>query len=83
MSARGAIIDGAARERANGAIDVASWAATAERGDYLSRYWDGEDDSCSRCGWSDSALGDIRRRLAARDLTLRADDCGLVVEARS
>ena len=63
-------------------LRTVAWAATAERGDYLARYVDGENDPGSRCGYSDSALDEIRRALVTRGLTLRADDMGLVVEVR-
>lgn len=60
-------------------IDVASWCESAKDGDYLAMYWQGERDPGSRCGWSDSALSEIRKRLRPRGLTLSADDMGLVV----
>lgn len=83
MSQESAVAEclGVCRETEIRAIDERAWCASAEAGDYLAEYWEGERDPGSRCGWSDSALADIRRRLSRRGLTLTADDRGLVVRA--
>jgi hypothetical protein len=78
---KGAVADCLAvcRETEVNRLDMAAWCTGAKDGTYLAVYWEGERDPGSRCGWSDSALSEIRRRLRARGLTLRADDVGLVV----
>jgi len=62
------------------------WAASASAGDYLVEYEDtgmtAEQDPGSRCGYDDQQLDEIRRILAGRDLTLEADDRGLVAAAK-
>lgn len=61
------------------------WAADAEAGSYLVEYEDtgltDAQDPGSRCGYSDDELDQIRRALGDRDLTLTADDRGLVAQA--
>ena len=69
-----------------GAItDARTWAHTADAGDYLITYaasgMTHEQDPGSRCGLGDDALDAIEAILRARDLTLTADDRGLVAEA--
>lgn len=72
------------REAEVNRIDIDTWSQNAQLGDYLAEYWEGERDDGSRCGWDDSGLAQIRRKLALRGLTLAADDCGLrAVEAQS
>lgn len=60
------------------------WAATAVAGEYLVKYEDtgltDSEDPGSRCGYGDDELDAIRRELGKRDLTLAADDCGLVAQ---
>lgn len=64
--------------------DAIAWAREAEAGDYLVEYDDlddnAEDDPGSRCGFGDDELDAINRVLRVRDLTLNANDCGLVAE---
>jgi len=67
------------RDREVNTLNVGAFCATAVVGDYLATYWEGERDTGSRCGWPDSAITDIRCRLARRNLTLFADDRGLVI----
>jgi|ERR1019366_1006857 hypothetical protein len=62
-------------------FDFDAWMQIAAPGDYLAEYWEGEIDLGSRCGWSDSGLDHLRRKLAPRRLTLRTDDRGIRVEA--
>jgi hypothetical protein len=63
--------------------ELRAWSARAEAGDYLARFEDCRGpDPGSRCGYSDMELDAVKGRLAERDLTLRADDTGLVVEQR-
>ena len=52
------------------------WARTAERGDYLS-YYTSRDSSL--CGYAAQDLYQVKQVLRRRDLTLMADDLGLVV----
>jgi hypothetical protein len=65
--------------------DALTWAASAEDGEYLVEYEDtgmtAEQDPGSRCGYDDAELDQIRRALADRDLTLIADDRGLMALA--
>ena len=67
--------------------ELMTWARTANAGEYLARYADdGLDDvsdSGSRCGYGDDQLDAAKRILRSRDLTLTADDRGLVVEVAS
>ncbi len=61
--------------------ELAQWAKSADAGDYLATYEAGDDGlDGSRCGYSDVHLDETKRVLRARDLTLVADDRGLVVE---
>jgi hypothetical protein len=62
-------------------IDLVAWARDAAAGAYLADYWDGERDSGSRCGLSDSAIARVNGALAKRGLTLAADDVGIRVVA--
>ena len=63
-------------------VNAAKWAQTAEPGDYLRTYEDagGSDvsDPGSRCGYDDQQLDEANRILAERNLTMQADDTGLV-----
>lgn len=65
--------------------EALDWASTAEAGDYLVQYEDTgmshDDDPGSRCGYDDAELAQIRDSLRERDLTLTADDRGLVAVA--
>lgn len=65
--------------------DALSWAASAADGDYLVEYDDtgmtDTQDPGSRCGYDDIELDQIRRALADREMTLVADDRGLVAQA--
>ena len=65
--------------------DALAWASTAVDGEYLVHYEDtgmtDAEDPGSRCGYGDDELDTIRRALAKRDLTLTADDRGLVAKA--
>jgi hypothetical protein len=67
--------------------EALAWAREAEAGDYLHEWEDdGLDevsDPGSRGGYDDETLDSVEDVLRERDLTLRADDCGLVVEVRS
>lgn len=62
------------------------WARTAEAGEYLARYEDDDlddvSDSGSRCGFGDDTLSEIDSVLPRRELTLTANDVGLIVESR-
>ena len=68
------------------AADRHNFALTAEAGDYFARYSDGEpawteeNDPGNRCGYGDVDLDEVRATLRGRDLTLSADDEGLIVE---
>lgn len=61
-----------------------AWARTAKAGAYLFEYeatgMTDVDDPGSRCGYSDSDLAEIESVLGRRDMTLVADDRGLVAQ---
>jgi hypothetical protein len=61
------------------------WARTAKAGEYLVEYEDtgmtDVEDPGSRCGYSDLALDEIGHVLLRRNLTLTADDRGLVAQS--
>jgi hypothetical protein len=61
--------------------EVMAWASTCNVGDYLATYdeTEADDDPTSECGYGSELLADCERALRTRGLTLRADDCGLVV----
>lgn len=65
--------------------DAIRWTRTATAGDYLITYDDSglthDEDPGSRCGFGDAELAAIEQLLEARDLTLTADDRGLVAAA--
>lgn len=65
--------------------DALDWALDCDAGDYLVEYSEtgltDTEDPGSRCGYGDDELDAIRRVLAERDLTLVADDRGLVAQA--
>jgi len=68
--------------------DARKWAKTADAGEYLCEYEDvyetdeerAKDDG-SMCGFGADEIAEINEILAKRDLTLTADDRGLVAEA--
>jgi hypothetical protein len=65
--------------------DALDWAVTADAGDYLVTYDDtgmtNAEDPGSRCGYGDDELDAIRHELGKHNLTLTADDRGLVAQA--
>lgn len=69
-----------------GMVAAREWASSASAGDYLVEYEDtgmtAEEDPGSRCGYDDQQLDEIRALLRKRDLTLEADDRGLMAQAR-
>lgn len=62
--------------------EAIEWARGAEEGEYLIEYEDtglsAAQDPGSRCGFDDAELDAIRCELARRDLSLEADDQGLI-----
>lgn len=66
--------------------EAIEWAQECEAGDYLIEYEDcdstPEEDPGSRCGFDDQELDAIRSVLRGRDMTLSADDRGLLAETR-
>lgn len=61
------------------------WASACKDGEYLVEYSEtgmtDVEDPGSRCGYDDVGLDKIRRVLSEREMTLEADDRGLVARA--
>jgi hypothetical protein len=59
-----------------------AWSLASGPGDYLAKYEDmsSESDLGSRCGYTDEEIGQAKKWLATRDLSLVTDDVGIVVE---
>ena len=62
--------------------DALEWAEECTEGDYLAEFADSvaDSDDDSSCGYREDTLARVRVVLAARVLTLRTDDIGLVVQ---
>jgi len=79
------VMAGAAETYVASLSTALTWAASAAAGDYLVEYEDtgmtDRDDPGSRCGYDDRGLDEIRRVLERRELTLTADDRGLVARS--
>jgi len=62
-----------------------AWARDADAGDYLIEYEDAPrgSDPGSMCGFGADEIAEINEILGRRDLTLTADDRGLVAEVES
>ena len=55
--------------------EALEWARSAEAGEYLAHH---EAKPGNSCGYSEQDLSEIKRQLRAHDLSLTADDVGLV-----
>ena len=66
--------------------EALDWARRAVPGDYLIEYdeagGDADSDPGSRCGFDDEVLAAVEAELRRRDLSLVADDVGLVAAPR-
>lgn len=61
---------------------VMAWASECAEGDYLATFAADETDPTSECGYGAVLLADVASTLRTRNLTLIADDLGLVVASR-